>query len=74
MAVILTQSVTAVWTVLMILQSAPLLTLISLKWTPAMMDLVQVGTSPLFLNRVIAPAPHLRFSLDISIQKSTDLI
>lgn len=43
-AVILTQSAMAVWTVLMTLLSAPPSTLTSLKWTPVMMDLVQVGS------------------------------
>lgn len=63
MAVIWTPSVTAVWTAPMILLSAPPSTQTSLKWTPAMMDLVQVG------NRVfcLSAAPQLTLAQNISL-------
>lgn len=57
MAVILTQSVMVVWIVPTILLSAPPSTLTSLKWTPAMMDVVQVG-KPIFCPPA-APHPTL---------------
>lgn len=68
-AVILTQSVTAAWTVLMTLPSALPLTLTSLKWTPVMMDLVQVGnySTVSFMSSLFLSHPPLCVSFSLSL-------
>lgn len=59
-AAISTQSVTAVWTARMTRLSVPPSTLTSPKWTPAMMDLAQVGG-----HSAVTTAPHISAWLDL---------